>query len=215
MTTTPLKTLLVDDHALVRHGIRLILDGDPAFEVVAEAGDGAEALEVAGAHALDLAVVDITMPRLTGLQLLPLLRARHPGLPIVVLSMHDNERFVLEAIREGASSYVLKSSVDRDLLDACRAAVAGDAFLHPAATKSVITALRGVAGGEPEPLLSPRELEVLKLIAEGHSTRAIAELLVISTKTVEGHRARLAEKLGTSDRVALTRYAIRTGLVEA
>lgn len=213
--SAPLRTLLVDDHALVRHGIRLILDGAPSFEVVAEAGDGAEALELAAARPLDLAIVDITMPRLTGLQLLPLLRARHPGLPIVVLSMHDNERFVLEAIREGASGYVLKSSVDRDLLDACRAAVRGEAFLHPAATKSVIAALRGASGTEHEPLLSPRELEVLKLIAEGHSTREIAEMLVISTKTVEGHRARLAEKLGTSDRVALARYAIRTGLVEA
>ncbi|MTD43829.1 response regulator [Conexibacter sp. W3-3-2] len=212
-----LRVLLVDDHALVRHGLRLILDGDRDFEVVGEAGDGAHALELADRLPVDLAVVDITMPRMTGLQLLPLLRARRPGLPVVVLSMHDNERFVLEAVRGGASAYVLKSAVDRDLLDACRAAVRGDAFLHPAATRSMMAALRGetAPASADDPRLSPRELEVLKLIAEGHSSRAIAELLVISVKTVEGHRARMAEKLGTSDRVALTRYAIRTGLVEA
>jgi DNA-binding NarL/FixJ family response regulator len=214
MTAPRLRTMLVDDHTLVRQGLRLILEGDPAFAVVAEAADGAQALELAAQQPLDLVILDISMPRLTGLQVLPSLTARHPELPVVVLSMHDNERFVLDALRGGARGYVLKSSVDRDLLAACRSAVAGGLMFQSTAARGMLTSLAAGGPTDDNPL-SARETEVLKLIAEGHSTRAIADLLVISAKTVEGHRAKLAEKLGTSDRVALTRYAIRVGLIDA
>lgn len=209
------RILLADDHALVRHGLRLILESEPGFVVVAEAEDGAAAVRAAAAQPLDLAILDITMPRMTGVQALADLRRRHPELPVVMLSMHDNERFVVEAMRAGASAYVLKSSVDRDLLSACHAALSGGAFLHAGATRTLVdTLLRGPAPAGAEPALTARESEVLKLIAEGHSTRQIAELLHLSPKTVEGHRGRLGEKLGFSDRVALTRYAIRAGLAE-
>ncbi|WP_354700631.1 Transcriptional regulatory protein DegU [Paraconexibacter sp. AEG42_29] len=212
-----MRILLADDHGLVRQGLRLILESEPGFEVVAEADDGAEAVRVAGERELDLVILDITMPRLTGLQALAQLRRVQPALPVVMLSMHDNERFVVEALRAGASAYVLKSSVDRDLISACHAALSGGAFLHAGATRSLIDTL--LAGDRPADghgdQLSARETEVLKLIAEGHTTRQIGELLDISLKTVEGHRTRLSEKTGLKDRTALTRYAIRTGLIEA
>ena len=220
MTTTDtpvIRILLADDHALVRRGVRLILDREPDLEVVAEAGDGAEAIAMARTHDVDLAVLDIAMPRLTGLQAARELTSLKPGLRILMLTMHDNEQYLFQALKAGAGGYVLKSVADRDLVAACRAAMRDEPFLYPGAVTALIrNYLDRVRHGEeaPEQLLTPREEEVLKLVAEGHSSKEIAELLFISVKTVQRHRENLLHKLGLRDRLELTRYAIRAGLVE-
>jgi DNA-binding NarL/FixJ family response regulator len=215
--TVPLKArvLLADDHAMVRRGLHLILDAEPDLHVVAEAGDGAEAVELALREGVDLAVLDITMPRLTGLQAARELAQRRPETHVLMLSMHDNEEYLFEALRAGASGYVLKSAVDRDLVEACRATLRGETFLYPDAVTALVRShLERDDGGPGFDPLTPRESEVVKLVAEGMTTREIAEALVISPKTVERHRANVLEKLGMRDRVDLTRYAIRRGLVE-
>ncbi|MEV3973007.1 response regulator transcription factor [Streptomyces sp. NPDC050698] len=212
-----IRILLADDHALVRRGVRLILDQQPDLEVVAEAGDGAEAIELARTSDVDLAVLDIAMPRLTGLQAARELAALKPGLRILMLTMHDNEQYFFQALKAGASGYVLKSVADRDLVAACRAAMRDEPFLYPGAITALIRNYldRACHGEEtPDQILTPREEEVLKLVAEGHSSKEIADLLFISIKTVQRHRANLLHKLGLRDRLDLTRYAIRAGLIE-
>ncbi|CAL9342842.1 response regulator transcription factor [Streptomyces levis] len=215
--TGTIRILLADDHALVRRGVRLILQQEPDLKVVAEAGDGAEAVELARTHDVDLAVLDIAMPRLTGLQAARELAARKPGLRILMLTMHDNEQYFFQALKAGACGYVLKSVADRDLVAACRAAVRDEPFLYPGAVTALIrNYLDRARHGEetPDQVLTPREEEVLKLVAEGHSSKEIADLLFISVKTVQRHRANLLQKLGLRDRLELTRYAIRAGLIE-
>ncbi|WP_320773792.1 response regulator transcription factor [Streptomyces sp. CRN 30] len=215
--TSAIRILLADDHALVRRGVRLILDREPDLEVTAEAGDGAEAVAMARDHDVDLAVLDIAMPRLTGLQAARELTAAHPGLRVLMLTMHDNEQYFFQALKAGACGYVLKSVADRDLVAACRAAVNDEPFLYPGAITALIRHyLDRVRQGEEEPerILTAREEEVLKLVAEGHSSKEIADILVISAKTVQRHRANLLHKLGLRDRLELTRYAIRVGLIE-
>jgi DNA-binding NarL/FixJ family response regulator len=212
----PVRVLLADDHAVVRRGLRLVLDAEPDLEVVAEAGDGAEAVAKALEDDVDLAVLDVSMPRMTGIQAARELARRKPELRLLMLSMHDNEQYFFEALKAGASGYVLKSAADRDLVEACRATMRGQPFLYPAAVTALIRAHleKGTEGGQPRDILTQRELEVLKLIAEAHTSKEIAEMLVISVKTVERHRANILEKLGMRDRVQLTRYAIKRGLVE-
>jgi DNA-binding NarL/FixJ family response regulator len=214
----PLKTriLLADDHAVVRRGLKLVLDAEPDLEVVAEAGDGAEAVALALGDDVHLAILDVAMPRLTGLQAARELSRRRPDLRLLILSMHESEQYFFEALKAGASGYVLKSAADRDLVEACRAAMRGEPFLYPKAVSALIRdyLARADTVADAE-VLTPRELEIVKLIAEAHSTKEIAQLLVISPKTVERHRANILEKLGMRDRVELTRYAIRRGLVEA
>jgi DNA-binding NarL/FixJ family response regulator len=218
--TVPLtiRILLADDHPMVRRGLRLVLDAEPDLSVVAEAGDGAEAVEIALAtEDLDLAVLDVAMPRKTGLQAAAELHNRRPELRTLMLSMYESDQYFFEALKAGAAGYVLKSAADRDLVEACRAAMRGEPFLYPAAVAALIRdylerASRGDA--VPSDPLTPRELEIVKLVAEGHSSDEIAETLVISKKTVDHHRSHILEKLGMRDRVELTRYAIRRGLVE-
>ncbi|GGX29126.1 response regulator [Streptomyces lomondensis] len=215
--TENIRILLADDHALVRRGVRLILDQEPGLQVVAEAGDGAEAIERVRDHDIDLAVLDIAMPRMTGLQAARELAGLKPGLRILILTMHDNEQYFFQALKAGASGYVLKSVADRDLVAACRAAMRDEPFLYPGAVTALIrNYLDRARHGEetPDQVLTPREEEVLKLVAEGHSSQAIADLLFISIKTVQRHRANLLHKLGLRDRLELTRYAIRAGLIE-
>lgn len=202
---------------MVRRGLRHVLDAEADLEVVAEAGDGREALERALGEEVDLAILDVHMPRMTGLQATRELARRRPSLKVLILSMYDNEQYFFEALRAGASGYVLKSAADRDLVEACRATMRGEPFIYPGAIRSLIREhLERAARGEevPEDPLTPRELEVVKLIAEGFTNKEIAEQLVISPKTVERHRANVFEKLSMHDRVELTRYAIRRGLVE-
>jgi DNA-binding NarL/FixJ family response regulator len=215
----PLKAriLLADDHALVRDGLRMVLDAQPDLQVVAQAGDGAEAVKAALRQDVDLAILDIAMPRMTGLHAARELNRQRPKMRVLMLSMHENERYLYEALKAGASGYVVKTVADRDLVEACRAALRGEPFLYPGAMSALIRDYLHRARNEQpvrEEPLTPRELEVVKLIAEGHSSRQIADALVISEKTVERHRANILEKLGMRDRVDLTRYAIRRGLVE-
>ncbi len=211
---TPIKIriLLADDHELVRRGLRLVLESEPDIEVVAEAADGAEAFDRALRDDVDLVVLDISMPRLTGLQAVRRLREHRPELRTLILSMHDDERYLSQAFEAGASGYVLKSSEAKDLVEACRAAVRGQGFVHPGTSRTQFERARSA---DSAALLTPRETEVTKLIAEGCSGREIAVALQISEKTVERHRSNILEKLGARDRVAITRYAIRLGLIDA
>jgi DNA-binding NarL/FixJ family response regulator len=213
----PARLLLADDHAMVRRGLRLVLDAEPDLRVVAEAGDGLEALETARRTELDLAVLDVSMPRMTGLQAAAELASLRPRLRVLMLSMHESEQYLFEALKLGASGYVLKSAADRDLVEACRAALRGEPFLYPSAIAALIRDfLDRAREGDETPIdpLTPRELQVVKLIAEAYTNTQIAEMLRISIKTVERHRENLMAKLGMRDRVELTRYAIRRGLVE-
>jgi DNA-binding NarL/FixJ family response regulator len=213
----PTRILLADDHALVRHGLRLILDAEPDLAVVAEAADGAEAVDAASAAGVDLAILDIAMPRLTGIQAAREISQRAPGIHILMLSMYDNEQYFFESLKAGASGYVLKSVADRDLIEACRASVRGEPFLYPGAVTALIRDyLQRSRRGDriPDRILTAREEEIVKLIAESHSSREIAQTLGISVKTVDRHRANILQKLGMRDRLDLTRYAIRAGLVE-
>jgi DNA-binding NarL/FixJ family response regulator len=215
----PLRTriLLADDHALVRHGLRMVLEAQPDMQVVAEVGDGVQAVERGLQDDVDLAVIDITMPRMTGLHATRELHRRRPELRILMLSMHENERYLHEALKAGASGYVLKSVADRDLVEAVRAAMRGEKFLYPGARTPLIEDVLHRARQDlpvREDPLTPREQEVVKLVAEGYTNKQIAETLVISEKTVERHRANILDKLGMRDRVDLTRYAIRHGLIE-
>ena len=215
--TTPLKAriLLADDHAIVRHGVRLMLDEQPDLSVVAEASDGAEAVELGLAGELDLAILDVSMPRLTGIQVARQLSTQRPDLRVLILSMHDNEQFFFEALRAGASGYVLKSAAHDDLVAACRAVLRGEPFIYPRAIAALIRSyLEGDPNDLPDDPLSARESEVVKLIAEGYTSKEIGDTLFISEKTVERHRSNVLDKLGLRDRVALTRYAVRRGLVE-
>ena len=210
------RILIADDHPIVRSGVRKVLDAKPDLEVVAEAEDGAEAVEKALAEDVHLAILDVSMPRMTGIQAAAELGKRKPELRTLMLSMYDSEQFLFEALKAGASGYVLKSGADEEIVDAARAAMRGESYLYPSAVTTLVRDYveRGGRGEEQFDILTPRELEVLKLIAEGHTSKEIASMLVISLKTVERHRANILGKLGMRDRVELTRYAIRRGLIE-
>jgi DNA-binding NarL/FixJ family response regulator len=215
---TPLKTrvLLADDHAVVRSGLRAVLDAEPDIEVVAEAEDGAEAVQRAMAGDVDLAILDVSMPKLTGLQATAELR-RHSDVRVLILSVHDNEQYFFEALKAGASGYVLKSAANRDLIEACRAAMRGEPFLYPQAIAALVREyLEQARRGEAAPTdpLTPRELQIVKLIAEGYTSDEIATDLVISRKTVDHHRSNILGKLEMRSVAELTRYAIRRGLIE-
>ena len=208
------RILLADDHHVVRNGLRMLIDAEPELQVVAEAGDGIEAVRVALATQIDLAILDVSMPRMTGIQAAREIHRSRPSIHILMLSMHDNEEYLFESLRAGASGYVLKSAADRDLIEACRATMRGEPFLYPSAVRTLIRDHLERAESQTRDVLTPREAEIVKLIAEAYSSKEIAEMLVISPKTVERHRANILEKLGMRDRVELTRYAIRRGLIE-
>jgi DNA-binding NarL/FixJ family response regulator len=208
--------LLADDHAVVRSGLRAVLDSEPDIEVVAEAEDGVEAVQRALEADVDLAILDVSMPRLTGLQATAELRSRS-DVRVLILSVHDNEQYFFEALKAGASGYVLKSAANRDLIEACRAAMRGEPFLYPQAIAALVREyLEQARRGEATPAdpLTPRELQIVKLIAEGHTSDEIATDLVISRKTVDHHRSNILGKLEMRSVAELTRYAIRRGLIE-
>jgi DNA-binding NarL/FixJ family response regulator len=209
-----LHILVADDHGVVRAGLRMLLDRQDGMRVVSEAEDGVEAVERALAERPDVAVLDVSMPRMTGLQAAREIKAQAPEIDVLLLSMHDDERYFFEALNAGASGYVLKRAADTDLVDAVRAVARGESFLSPGTENALVRAwLDGDSEG-PEELLTPRELEVVKLIAEAHTNKEIADVLKLSEKTVESHRANVLAKLGMRDRVELVRYAIRRGLIE-
>jgi DNA-binding NarL/FixJ family response regulator len=210
------RILVADDHSIVRSGLKKVIDAQPDMEVVAEAEDGAEAVDKALREDVHLVILDVSMPRMTGIQAAAELNRRKPELRVLMLSMYDSEQFLFEALKAGASGYVLKSGADTDIVDAVRAAMRGDSFLYPSAVTALVRDYveRGGRGEEQFDVLTPRELEVLKLIAEAHSSKEIAKQLFISVKTVERHRQNILDKLGMRDRVELTRYAIRRGLIQ-
>jgi DNA-binding NarL/FixJ family response regulator len=207
------RVLIADDHGIVRSGLRLLLEREPDIEVVGEASDGVEARDLAIKERPDLAILDVRMPKLTGLQATREIREQVPDAAVLILSMHDDERYLFEALKAGASGYVLKRQADEDLLDAVRAVQRGEPFLTPDAQRTLIRDVLD-RGSEHADELTPREQEVVKLVAEAHTNREIAEILHLAEKTVESHRANAMRKLGMRDRVELVRYAIRRGLIE-
>jgi len=211
------RILIADDFAIVREGLKKVLNAKPDLEIVAEAEDGREAVDKALKADIHLAILDVSMPRMTGIQAAAELHKQKPELKTLMLSMHDSEQFLFEALKAGASGYVLKSGADTDIVDAVRAAMRGDSYLYPSAVTTLVRDYveRGGRGEEQFDVLTPRELEVLKLIAEAYTSKQIADALFISIKTVERHRQNILDKLGMSDRVELTRYAIRRGLIQA
>jgi DNA-binding NarL/FixJ family response regulator len=208
------RVLIADDHGIVRSGLRLLLERQPDIEVVAEAADGAEARELAVRERPDLAILDVRMPKLTGLQVTREIKRQAPEVAVLILSMHDDERYLFEALKAGASGYVLKTQADTDLLEAVRAVERGEPFLTPSAQQTLIKDVLERGTDEGDEALTPREEEIVKLVAEAHTTRQIAEILHLSEKTVENHRGNAMRKLGMRDRVELVRYAIRRGLIE-
>lgn len=208
-----MRVLIADDHGIVRSGIRLLLERQPDIEVIAEAADGAEARDLAIRERPDLAILDVKMPKLTGLQATREIKRQAPDVAVLILSMHDDERYLFEALKAGASGYVLKAQADTDLLAAIRAVQRGEPFLSPSTQKALISDLLD-GETEPERDLTPREEEIVKLVAEAHTTREIADILHLSEKTVENHRGSALRKLGMRDRVELVRYAIRRGLID-
>jgi DNA-binding NarL/FixJ family response regulator len=209
-----IRVLIADDHGIVRSGLRMLIDLQTDMEVVAEAEDGVAALESTQSHRPDVAVLDVSMPRMTGLQAAREIRAHVPGTRVLLLSMHDDERYFMEGLASGASGYVLKRAADTDLIGALRTVAGGRTFLSGDAQRDLMDEWLEGGRAEPDDPLTPRELEVVKLIAEAYTNRQIAETLKVSEKTVESHRANVLAKLEMRDRVELVRYAIRRGLVE-
>ena len=210
------RILIADDHPIVRSGLKRVLDEQADMRVVAEAADGSEAVKKSLADDIDLAILDVSMPKTTGIQAADELHKRKPELKLLMLSMYDSEQFLFESLRAGASGYVLKSDADQDIVEAVRRTMRGQSFLYPSAVSTLVKDF--VEPGRPDEeqfdVLTPRELQVLKLIAEAYTSKQIAQELVISLKTVERHRQNILDKLGMSDRVELTRYAIRRGLIQ-
>ena len=208
-----MRVLIADDHGIVRSGLRMLLENAPDIEVIGEAADGAEARDMAIRERPDVAILDVRMPKLTGLQATREIREQAPDVAVLILSMYDDERYLFEALKAGASGYVLKAQADADLLEAVRAVRRGEPFLTPQAQRALIKDVLGTDVGHKEEL-TPREQEVVKLVAEAHTNKEIAEILHLAEKTVENHRSNAMRKLGMRDRVELVRYAIRRGLIE-
>ena len=207
-----IHALVADDHGIVRSGVRMLLDQQEGISVVAEAEDGVEAVEAAIKHKPDVAVLDVSMPRMTGIQATHEIKQHVPDTAVVLLSMHDDQRYFYDALKAGAAGYVLKHSADTQLVDAIRAAIRGEPFMSPVAEEELLRNWLGEGATGSD--LTPRELEVVKLIAEAHTNKQIAQILNLSEKTVESHRGNVLAKLGMRDRVELVRYAIRRGLIE-
>jgi two-component system response regulator NreC len=212
-----ISVLLVDDHTIVRKGLRSLLDAEADIQVIGEAEDGREAVEQVGRLRPQVVVMDITMPGLNGLEATRQITERLPQVQVVVLTMHTAEEYIFQILRAGASGYVVKRAAPSELISAVRAAYRGESFLGPAVSKTVIEEYlrqaEALAGENSYETLTPREREVLQLLAEGHSNRRIAELLCLSVKTVQSHRANLMRKLDIHSIAELTQYAIRKGVI--
>ena len=209
-----LHVLVADDHGIVRSGLRMLIDRQEGMQVVAEADDGVAAVEAAQREHPDVAVLDVSMPRMTGIQAAREIKAHCPGTSVLLLSMHDEERYLFDALKAGASGYVLKRAADEDLIEAVRSVAAGRPFLSAITQTALVKEWVDQGDKGPRERLTPRELDVVKLIAEAYTNKQIAEILKVSEKTVESHRANVLAKLGMRDRVELVRYAIRRGLIE-
>jgi DNA-binding NarL/FixJ family response regulator len=208
-----IRVLIADDHGIVRSGLTMLIERHPDMCVAAEAEDGLEAVERALAERPDVAVLDVSMPRLTGLHAARQIRSHTEDVQVLMLSMHDEDAYFFDALEAGASGYVSKRGADTDLIDAIRTVAAGRTFLNSRTQQGLMKRWLE-EGTQRADELTPREMEVVKLIAEAYTNRQIAEALQVSEKTVESHRANVLSKLGMRDRVELVRYAIRRGLVE-
>jgi len=213
-----IRILIADDHAVVRQGIRQILNQEKGMEVVAEAGDGLEALDMVRATRPDVVLLDIAMPGISGLEAVSLIKETHPTCAVVVLTMHSKESMVHRVLDSGALGYVLKASPSSDVIEAVNAAVKGEYFLSSKIKAEVVSAYLTSRKEKPAvkgyDLLSEREQQVFRLVAEGNSTNQIAEILSVSPKTVEKHRTNLMKKMGLKDRLELVKHAIRLGIVD-
>jgi two-component system response regulator NreC len=211
----PIKVLIADDHTIVRSGVRLLLDAEPDIEVVGEALDGVEAVELVAKLQPDVVLMDIAMPGMDGMEATRHVKADWPQVNVLVLTMHRRDEYFFELLKAGASGYVLKGAETNELIHAVRVVATGDVFLHPTMTRKLVRDYlnRATRTAEPDEILSPREREILGLVAEGFSAKEIAEKLVISTSTVYSHRSALMEKLGLSSRHELIQYARRHGLI--
>lgn len=219
--TPKIQVLLADDHTILRQGIRLLLESQPDMEVVGEATNGLEAIKLAHSLRPDIILMDISMPQLNGLEATRRIKQELPTIQIVILTMHETEEYLIKILQAGATGYVLKQAADRELIEAVRIASRGDTYLYPRiATRLVSDYLRRIETGTPDErdtayeTLTAREREILKLVAEGHTNKEIAELLTLSIKTVENHRYSLMNKLNAHDRGELIKYAIRVGLIQ-
>lgn len=214
------RILLADDHAMLRAGLALLLNGQPDLEVIGEAGDGAEAIRKTQELDPDVLVVDISMPGMSGLEAIAQIAAKNPRVKCLVLTQHEGDDFLFQALRAGASGYVLKRAAHTDLIEAIRMVHRGEAFLYPSAVKLLLqdyaANLRGKEDrGEADDRLTVRQREVLVLIAQGYTNQEIASRIVVSVKTVEKHKSEVMQKLGLRSRAALVSYALRKGLLTA
>jgi DNA-binding NarL/FixJ family response regulator len=209
-----LHILVADDHGIVRSGLRMLIERQDGMRVVAEAEDGVDAVERTLAERPDVAILDVAMPRMTGIQAAREIKAHAPDTTVLLLSMYDDERYFFDGLKAGASGYVLKRAADAELIEAVHAVASGRPFLSAATEGSLVKEWLERSDREPRDRLTPREQDVVKLIAEAYTNKQIAEILKVSEKTVESHRANVLQKLGMRDRVELVRYAIRRGLIE-
>lgn len=212
----PIRILLADDHGILRAGLRNLLNAEPDFEVVGEAADGIQALEMAEQTDPDLILVDINMPNMGGIEMLQQLRAKQNATKVLMLTVHEDDGLLKKAIRAGASGYLVKRAAESDLIHAIRTVMQGDMYVHPSMTRALLKDLVPAPLSNPagDNTLTHREIEILRMVARGYTNNQIAQKLSISARTVEGHRANLMGKLGLHSRVELVEYAEQHGLME-
>lgn len=212
----PIRIILADDHGIVRAGLRTLLNAEPDFEVIGEAGDGVHAFQLAAELRPDLVLLDVNMPNNGGLETLQRLKEHFPMMHVLMLTVHEDEGLLRKAIRAGASGYVIKRAAESDLIDAIRAVYRGDMYIHPAMTRALLRDLMPSQQAKPtdEDTLTHREVEVLRLIVRGYTNNQIAKILNISPRTVEGHRANVMDKLDLHSRVELMEYAEQHNLLD-
>ncbi|HEX9115059.1 MAG TPA: response regulator transcription factor [Anaerolineae bacterium] len=209
------RVLLADDHGVLRGGLRTLLNEMPGYQVVGEAADGGEAVRLAEELRPDLALLDISMPMMDGIEVTRVLKGRQPDVTVLILTVHEDEQLLREAIKAGAAGYVVKKAAQSELLSAMEAALRGDLYVHPAMTRALLAPVSNqqVLYQPSEEVLTRREVQVLALIAQGYTNMQIAEALVVSIRTVESHRANIMSKLGVHNRAELVRYAIQHGVL--
>jgi two-component system response regulator NreC len=217
-TVPQIRILLADDHTIIRSGLRLLLDQQPDFKVIAEANDGREAVELVLKHHPDVAVLDIGMPQLNGIEATSQIASKEPGTQVVILSMHSDEGYVLRALKAGARAYILKNSAEADLIRAVRTVADGKSFFSPVISKMLlddyVRQMRDKQVEDRYDLLTPREREVLQLIAEGRTNKEVANMLQLSVYTVDAHRGNILQKLGLHGVPELILYAVRKGIIQ-